>query len=148
MRALRAATAGRAAPGARGVVAAVLRWEDGGPSRLVVRRMRRGDTVPPAYRAVLLALWEARRMGARSLVVGCDDPEVTAQISGRAPPPPDAVGPYLQVRALMNAFRLVRIECLMRASDHDGALAAAEAAARLRPASALFADLPLWAAAS
>lgn len=148
MRALRAATAGRAAPGLRGVVAAVLRWEGGGPPRLVVRRTRRGDTVPPAYRAVLLALWEARRMGARWLVLGCDDPEVTAQLSGRTAPPHDAVGPYLQVRALVNSFRLVRIECLVPDSDHDAAIAAAEAANRLRPARALLSDLPLWAATS
>lgn len=148
MRTLRAATAGQAAPGARGAVAAVLRWEDGGPPRVVVRRIRRGEVVPPAYRAVLLAMWEARRMGARSLVLGCDDPEIIAQISGRAAPPPCAVGPYLQARALVNAFRSVRIERLLPASDPDAALAAEEVVARLGPASVLFTDLPLWAAAS
>jgi hypothetical protein len=148
MRTLRAATAGQATPGARGVVAAVLRWEDGGPPRVVVRRMRRGEAVPSAYRAVLLALWEARRMGARSLVLGCDDPEVIAQISGMASPPPDAVVPYLQIRALVNSFRLVRIERLAPSSDHDAALAAEEVVARLSPTRGLFSDLPLWAAAS
>jgi hypothetical protein len=145
------------------VVAAVLRWDDWnddrprdqshGPQgeshrpRTVVRGLRKGDPVPPAYRALLLALWEARRLGARALTLSTDNADVVTQLLGTVPPPPEAVGAYLQVRALRNAFRSVAVEWRTPVHGGDAALAAAAAGARACPAQPVCTDLPLWAAA-
>lgn len=114
---------GRAGPD---VIKVVMRWEGDYAARTVVRRLRRGDAAPAACRAVLLALWEARRLRARSLVLCTDDAEAAAMITGAGPPPEGALGPYLQARALRHSFRSVEVR-------------------RQEPACA---DLPLWAAAS
>ncbi len=109
-----------------GVIKAVMRWDGVCAARTVVRRLRRGDAAPPAHRAILLALWEARRLRARALVLCTDDAEAAALITGAGPPPAGALGPYLQARALRHTFRSVEVRC---------------------PAPAC-SDLPLWAAAS
>jgi len=154
-RTLQAATAVWTGPRGRAAVAAVLRWDESekprsarrGP-RTVVRRLRQRDPVPPAYRALLLALWEARRLGARALTLSTDDADVVAQLLGTAPPAPEAVGAYLQVRALLNAFRSVAIDCRTAADDPDTAGATAGAASALDPAAVGCSDLPLWTAAA
>jgi hypothetical protein len=112
---------------------------------VIVRRLRRDDAVPAGYRALVLGLWEARRAGARSLELSGDDPDVVAQIQGAEPPPPAAIGPYLQVRALLNAFRKSRIRCAASEHSRDAAAAAAVAVRSRRRSDA---ELPLWAAAS
>lgn len=109
-----------------GLVKVVMRRGDGRIVRTLNRRLRRGDASPAISRAILLALWEARRLGARSLVLYTDDAEATSVLTGSEPPPPGALGPYLQVRALRHAFRSVEVR---------------------HPSSAC-ADLPLWTAAS
>lgn len=114
---------GRAGPGA---IKVVMRWEGSCAARTVVRRLRRGDAAPAACRAVLLALWEARRLRARALVLCTDDAEAADMIAGTGAPPEGALGPYLQARALRHTFRSVDVR-------------------RGQPACA---DLPLWAAAS
>ncbi|MDR7522370.1 MAG: hypothetical protein QN168_07905 [Armatimonadota bacterium] len=128
--------------------AAALRWEDGAGRRVVVRRLRGGDPVPPAYRAVLLALGEARRLRARKVVVGVGDADVASQIAGRSAVPVGALGGYLQVRALLHLFRSAEILYLAPACDPDAAAAASRAGAWARPGQSSCADLPLWAAAS
>ncbi|MDR7518698.1 MAG: hypothetical protein QN123_03895 [Armatimonadota bacterium] len=148
MRTLRLATASRAGPGRHAVCAAALRWEDGAGRRVVIRRLRGGDPVPPAYRAVLLALGEARRLRARAVVVGVDDADVAAQIAGRSAVPVQALGGYLQVRALLNVFRSAEILYLTPACDPDAAAAASRVGARARSGQPSCTDLPLWAAAS
>jgi len=145
MRTLHATTAGRAAPGLRGTIAVVLRWKGSDVPRIVVRRLRRHDPVPPVYRALLLALWEARRMGARALVLGTDDADVAAQLTGGGSPPPEAIGPYLQIRALLHAFRSVEVRCVTPGGDRDAATAAAVAE---HPGQPVYTDLPLWACAA
>lgn len=153
-RTLHAATAVRADTRGRAAIAVVLRWDEGtGPRdetrgpRTVVRRLRKGDPVPPAYRALLLALWEARRLGARVLILSTDDADVASQLRGTAQPTPEAVVAYLQVRALLNAFRSVAVEWQTHAHGGDAALAAASAGAGGRLARPVYTDLPLWAAA-
>lgn len=143
----RVATVVRRAPGTRGTIAAVLRREGDDSPHVIVRRLRHGDDAPPAYRALLLALWEARRLGARRLILGTDDAEVAAQIRGRAEPPV-ALGPYLQVRALLNAFLSVDLEWLAPAADPDTATAWAAAAGEVHPREQRYTDLPLWVAAA
>jgi hypothetical protein len=145
MRTLHAATAGRAVPGGRGTIAAVLRWDGSDSPRIVVRRLRRKDTVPPAYRALLLALWEARRMGARALVVGTDDADVAVQLAGGGSPPPEAIGPYLQIRALLHAFRFAEVRQWTPGWDRDTTTATAAAE---HPGKPVYTDLPLWVRAA
>lgn len=108
------------------VIKVVMLWEGGCVARTVVRRLRRGDAAPAACRAVLLALWEARRLRARALVLCTDDAEAADMITGTGAPPEGALGPYLQARALRHTFRTVDVR-------------------RQEP---VCADLPLWAAAS
>jgi hypothetical protein len=146
-RTMRAAAVARSGPGGRTTLAVVLRWETGGGSQTVVRR-RRGDPVGASYRALLAALWEARRMGARAVVLGTEEAGIPAQLAGTAPPPPaGAMGVYLQVRALLNAFSAARVETLPPQSPD---LVAAECAAATAgaPGRWSYADLPLWAAAA
>lgn len=154
MRTLHASTAVSTDLRGRPAVAAVLRWDgdakppgEGPGPRTVVRRLRQNDPVPPAYRALLLALWEARRLGARALILSTDDAEVAAQITGTGPPHADAVGAYLQVRAMLNAFRSVALLWHTQAHGGDAALASAAAGAPGRAAQPACTDLPLWAGA-
>lgn len=142
---LHVATAGSVTPGRAGVVAAALRWDGDPHSRVVVRRLRRGERTPPAYRAVLLALWEARRMGARAVVVGTDDADAAERLSGSGSPPPEATVAWLQIRALLHAFRSAEVRYLPPGRDPDAARAAAAVAHRGQP---VYTDLPLWAAAA
>jgi hypothetical protein len=142
---LRISTAAYAAPDGRAAVAAVARTPEADRPRIVVRRLRRGDRVPAAYRALLVALWDARRSGARLLVVSTDDPDVAAQLAGQTPPAPEAVAPYLQVRALLHAFANAEVRYLAREHNFEAVAAAAAAVSARRPACA---DLPLWKAAS
>lgn len=138
-------TAAYVAPDGRAAVAAVLRAPGADRPRIVVRRLRRGDGVPAAYRALLVALWEARRSGARRLVVSTDDADVAAQLAGQAAPPAEAVGLYLQVRALLHAFAAAEVRYLAREHNFEAVAAAAAAADHRQPACV---DLPLWRAAS
>jgi len=141
-----AARAGpRGRPGDRGVATACLRWPDG-TTRTIVRRIRRDDPVPAAWRALLLGLWAARRAGARALTLVLDDPDVAAVLDGRAEPPADAVIPSLQSRALLNAFRSTAIRI---GSGNDPDLEAAGFAAASGGAGrAGLAGLPLWSMAA
>ena len=94
-----------------------------------------------AFRGILLAFWTARRLGARAVVVHSDNPAVVQQIAGEIEVAPTLVGPYLQVRALMHAYRIARVQTGdMRAGR--GALAAAAMGGR--EPHELLDDLPLW----
>jgi hypothetical protein len=142
---LRVSTAAYATPDGRAAVAAVVRTPEADRPRIVARRLRRGDGAPPAYRALLVALWDARRAGARRLVVSTDDPDVAAHLAGQAPPPVEAVGAYVQVRALLHAFAFAEVRYLAREHNFEAVAAAAAAVGHRQPACA---DLPLWRAAS
>jgi hypothetical protein len=93
-------------------------------------------------------LWVARRKGARVVVVGTDDAEVAGQVNGAASPPPAAIGLYVQVRALRNAFETAEVVARDPAADPDGEAAVFAAAASGTTRHPAYADLPLWAAAT
>ena len=140
---LHVATAARA--GIEGVtLTAVLRWDGAGSRRVIARRQRHGNVTAAAYRAIVLGLTEARRLRARTVIVYVDDPDVVAQLDGAGSPPPAVVGLYLQVRALLNAFRSAQVR-YNAVPAGDGAVGAAGAAVDRGP---VYTDLPLWAAAS
>lgn len=141
MRALHVAVAS-AVWNTRRAVAAVLRWDAEDESKTVVRCLEQDDSAPAGYRALVLGLWEARRAGAKLLDVAVDTPEVAAQVEGTEEPAVEVIGPYLQVRALLNAFDRVRIRHVLTPSVQRAANAAA-VAVRPRPR---YTDLPLWVA--
>jgi hypothetical protein len=78
----------------------------------------RGPAAPPAvrrdarmaFRAMVYALWRVRRLNYRRVAVHADDPEAVAQVNGDLAVAPDAVGPYLQIRALMHLYRLASVD--------------------------------------
>jgi hypothetical protein len=119
------------------------RWQDEEQSWGVSRRLRPGDTVSPAYSALLLALWEARRIGAHAVVLSTHDVDVAAQLAGAEPPAPGMIGPYLQIRALRHAFRSVEIRHLQ--VDDASEILKAASSRRTRQNRRSWADLPLWA---
>jgi hypothetical protein len=90
-------------------------------------------------------LTEARRLRARTVIVHVDDAEVVAHLRGAERPPVEVLGLYLQVRALMNAFRSADVRLSAPIAGHDPIFAAAAA---LPPRGQTYSDLPLWAAAS
>jgi len=139
-------TSARRLPGGRAGIAVVIRWQPTGETRTVTRRLRRYEATRSSYRALLAGLWEARRMGARHIVVSTDDPAVAAQLAGTDVPAPEATGLYLQVRALCNAFRSAEVRHAEpdRAADAWDAVIAVERADATAPMA--HADLPLWAA--
>lgn len=114
----------------------------------VLRRVGRGlpgvtSRDVTAFRGILYALWNSRRLGARWVVVHSDARDVVAQINGAREVDPALVGPYLEVRALLHAYRGARVIA-------DAAAIAAEADAVARVAleydtDDVIEDLPLWA---
>ncbi len=142
-RTLHVAATGRDVRG-RAVCVASLRWDGEEHGRLVRRRLRHTHG-SATHRAVLLALWEAHRIGARTVVVRTDDAAVVAQLAGREATPASALPCYLQIRALANAFAEAQIHYADAASDADMyAVASAVAVGAPRR----YADLPLWVAAA
>lgn len=127
----------------RRAVAAVLRWDGEEESKTIVRSLEQDDAAPAGYRAVVLGLWEAKRVGAKLLEVAVDAPEVSAHLEGTEEPPVDVIGPYLQARAMLNAFDRVQIRHVLHSPSMQRAAKAAAMALRPKPR---YADLPLWVA--
>ncbi len=63
-----------------------------------------------AFRGIVYALWNSRRLGSRRVVVHCSDQDIVRQINGDAGVAEEFVGPYLEVRALLHAYRAARVE--------------------------------------
>jgi len=63
-----------------------------------------------ALRGIVYALWNARTLGYRRVVVHSDHPGAVAQINGDCRVDPVLIGPYLEARALMHAYRWARIK--------------------------------------
>ena len=61
-------------------------------------------------RAVVYALWNGRRLGYRRIAVHSDDPAAVAQLTGERPVDPDAIGQYLEARALMHLYKRATID--------------------------------------
>ncbi len=96
-----------------------------------------------AFRGILYALWNSRRLGSRWIVVHSDTHVVVAQINGAQDVDPAFVGPYLEVRALLHAYRGARVEA---GETTWGREAAATAQAALEhDTDDIVEDLPLWA---
>lgn len=101
-----------------------------------------------AFQGILCALWTARRLGARRIVVHSDNAAVVAQINGGQEVSVDLVGPYLEVRALCHAYRSARVEAGQMGLQHD-ARAMAETAVTFDVTAfdvsdVVVEDLPLW----
>jgi hypothetical protein len=81
--------------------------------RIPLERIVRGAGEARArltLRGVVYALWKARRLGYRRVAVHSDDPETVAQINGERDLDPDAVGSYLEARALMHLYKSARVD--------------------------------------
>lgn len=98
------------------------------------------------YRALVYGLERARRMGATVVRVVTDEEGIVAHLEGRARVAPSLTGPYLQARAMMNAFRYARLDLAPRHRNVDAVLAA-QAALGLVAGIDGAAALPLWTAA-
>lgn len=72
--------------------------------RIPLERIFPTSTAGPAFRAIVYALWKARRLGYRRVAVHSDDPAAVAQVNGDRHVDPEAIGAYLQVRALMHLY--------------------------------------------
>ena len=101
-----------------------------------------------AFHGIVYALWNSRRLGSRRVVVHCAEHEVVAQINGDAEVPEQYVGPYLEVRALLHAYRAARVEqCPLGTGEllwQAEAQALADAAVD-HDIDETVEDLPLWA---
>jgi Reverse transcriptase-like len=114
----------------------------------VLRRI--GRTLPgvtttelAAFRGILFALWNLRRLGSRWVVIHSDSADVVAQINGERDVEPAFVGPYLEVRALLHAYRGVSLKADETVWGRDAAAIAASS--REHDIDDVIDDLPLWA---
>lgn len=114
-----------------------------------------GRALPPgtsrglgAFRGIVYALWNSRRLGCRQVVVHCPDRDVVAQINGEEDVAEEFVGSYLEVRALLHAYRAARVECPQGEEDSLWLGLAYELAdaAMERDVDETVEDLPLWSA--
>jgi len=136
----------------RAALGVVIRDSDGQTLRVVGRILR---PVPPegaAYRAVLHGVWMAKRLGARRIRVFTEHPEIVAQLAGEAEVPAHLIGPYLQTKAMLNAYRWSNVELVVREQNAAAALVAAGTLERepLTPAAVDDEELeflPLWLSA-
>jgi hypothetical protein len=110
-----------------------------------------GVTTPglAAFRGIVYALWNSRRLGSQRVIVHCPHLEIVAQINGEVDVEPEFVGPYLEVRALLHAYRAARVEPSSEGTGEllwqDEAQALADAALD-HDVDETVADLPLWSA--
>jgi len=96
-----------------------------------------------AFRGILYALWNSRRFGVRHVVVHCDAPVVVDQVNGDRHVDDSLVGPYLEVRALLHAYRQARVLADGSAWGREAAAIAA-VALRHNTDDVVEDDLPLW----
>ena len=127
---LHAYVAACSAPGVAGV-GIVFVDDRGDVLRRVGRRLPESRPGPAmdlaAFRGILHALWNARRLGCRRVIVHSDHPGVVRQINGMCEVQFGLIGPYLEVRALLHAYRSARVE--VDASDWGGEARSLAAAA-------------------
>ena len=97
-----------------------------------------------AFQGILYALWNTRRLGTRRVVVHSDNPAVVAQINGDQEVDLDLIGPYLEVRALMHAYRSARVDTDQTGWGGQEARTTAEAALTSISTEVIIEDLPLW----
>ena len=71
-----------------------------------------------AYEAIVMALREAYRMGARGVTVYTDDEQVVSEVNRSVEVPSANVGRYLECRALMNQFRRAQVRYIDPARNY------------------------------
>jgi len=86
----------------------VFRNAAGRTLRQVGRTVEADDPRGVALQAVLRALWAARRYG-RTVRIAVDHPEVADWLARRAEVDPRYLTPFLQIRALLHAYRRVEV---------------------------------------
>jgi len=96
-------------------------------SRVIRRPVRARSRTEGAYRALLHGVWKARGTGARRIHVYSDSPDVVEQLNGQAEVPVELTGLYLQVRAILNAYRWSAVEYIPRECNAEAAVAALDA---------------------
>jgi ribonuclease HI len=99
-----------------------------------------------AFRGILYALWNSRRFGVRHVVVHSDTREVVRQVNGDREVEDSLVGPYLEVRALLHAYKEARVLADRSAWGREAAAIAA-VALQHNTDDVVEDDLPLWSAA-
>ncbi len=129
----------------------VIRDSDGQTLRVVGRTLGPASPDVVAYRAVLHGVWMAKRLGVRRIRVRTEHPQIVAQLAGDAEVPADLIGPYLQTKAMLNAYRWSSVELIPREQNAAAARVAAEALEREPVAPGADEDdldvLPLWRSA-
>jgi len=85
--------------------------DDGGRVQQLITLTPVGTRTPceRALRGIVHALWSARTLGYRRVIVHSDQPEAVALINGGRRVDPRLIGPYLEARALMHAYRWARV---------------------------------------
>jgi len=63
-----------------------------------------------ALRGIVYALWRSRKLGYRRVAVHSDVPAAAALLAGERRLESSLIGPYLEARALMRAYRWVRVD--------------------------------------
>ena len=116
--------------------------------RRVGRRVPVSTNDHVAFQGIIYALWTARRLGSRRVAVHSNHPAVVAQINGALDVRADLIGPYLEVRALLNAYRSASVEPGQIGWEQE-ALAMAETALAFDlnahdVTDVVVEDLPLW----
>jgi len=93
------------------------------------------DRVVAAYEAISIALREAKRMGARAVVIRTDCEPVIWQLDKRVPVSRDQLARHLETRSLLNQFHRADV-AFVRVDDnriaHELAVRAWEHACRLQ----------------
>ena len=134
--------------GDRAAAGVVVRACDGTPLAVLGRVDPRASRQVAVYRGMVAGLLRARRLGVRAIRVAVDDPDVAAQLAGRAEIPPDLIGLYLQARALLNAFRQRDVHPLRGLPTAEAQRAALRALEEGAEAPDDADPLPLWQAAA
>ncbi len=96
-----------------------------------------------AFRGILYALWNSRRFGVRHVVVHSDTRDVVSQVNGDREVDDSLVGPYLEVRALLHAYKQARVLADRSAWGREAAAIAA-VALQHNTDDVVEDDLPLW----
>lgn len=99
----------------------------GHPVKVIRRAVLASSPVDAAYRSILTGLWYARTTGTRHVLLYADHADAVRQLLGEAKPSEELTGVYLQVRALMNAYRWSELVFIARESNVEAALPAIEA---------------------
>lgn len=113
--------------GERAAIGVAMRAAGGTFTRMMARPLGVASREEAAYRALLHALWKAKGLGARRVRVYSDHAAVVDQLVGQSEVPQPLVGLYLQIKAMLNAYRRSSLEWIDPRKNTEAFLAAAEA---------------------